>query len=71
MKQSGPNICMGSRILLEYREACDGYWMSNTFMKQMGIARNIRKKSAIDCSGSSTRVVVIWPMQMTLLMFTI
>ena len=76
MKQSDPSVCMGSRTLLEYGENRDGYWTSNKFMKQMRIAvkkqrRNIRKKRAIDCSGSSTRVVVIWPMQMTLLMFTI
>ena len=41
MKQSGPNICMGSRTLLEYREACDGNWMSNKIIKQMGIAVKI------------------------------
>ena len=38
MKQSDPSICMGSRTLLEYGEARDGYWMSNKFMKEMGIA---------------------------------
>ena len=38
MKQSDRSICMGSRTLLEYGEARDGYWMSNKFMKEMGIA---------------------------------
>ena len=38
MKQSDSGICMGSRTLLEFGEACDGYWLSNKFMKQMGIA---------------------------------
>ena len=41
MTQSDPSICMGSRTLLEYGEACDGYWTSNKFMKQMGIAVKI------------------------------
>ena len=35
MEQSDPGICMGSRTLLEYGEARDGYWTSIQFMKQM------------------------------------
>ena len=44
MKQNGPNICMGPRTLLEYGEARDGYWTSNKFKKQMGIAVKIAEE---------------------------
>ena len=76
MKQSGPNICMGSRTLLEYRVACDGYWMSNKFIKKMGIAVKIAEAKypkekcyrlfwIFDQSGCHMAY------EMTLLMFTI
>ena len=51
MKQIDPSICMGSRTLLEYWKARDGYWTSNTFMKQMGIALKIAEEKYLKEKG--------------------